>query len=197
MALTREQAVGAGLIAGAALLGYAALRRRKERLVKCDQISNRAGGTMAEPCPTEGPLDVCTFDGDYGPWRERLGIQLDAVQRLQRNMEDIGVLEMAFFDAIDSYTQQAVALIGQFAPAWTTQSDITPFLNQLRIGCELLNEGNAVLVKAGRPEYVVQEATETEAFARTAKPPSRLWLPLVLVGVVGGAYYVGQRIARR
>lgn len=197
MALTREQAVGAGLIGVAALVGYAALRRKQQRVVKCDGISNRAGGTMAEPCPTEGPVDVCTFDGDYAPWRERLGMQLDAVQRLQRNMEDLGLLDSSFFDSIEAYTASSATLINQFAPAWTTESDILPFVNQLRLGCELLNAGNAAIVKAGRPEYVVREAAETGAFAKTARPPSRLWFLPIVLGVFGGAYWVGQRLARR
>lgn len=196
MALTKEQKIGAGLIAGAAVLGIAAYTRRKERLVKCDNISNRTGGTMQEPCPTEGPVDVCTYDGDYTPWRERLGLQLDAIQRLKQNLEDLSLLDESFYDAIEDYVQKTVALISQFPPAWTTESDINPMINQLRTGCDILNQGNRAIVKAGRPEYIVNEAGEADVFAKTARRPSPLWFPLTLVVAGAGAYYLGQRLKR-
>ena len=195
MDLTREQKIGAGLIAGAVVLGIVALQRKAERIIPCTRIANSAGGTLQEPCPTEGPVDVCTLDGDYAPWRQRLSTQLAAVVQLQSNMEDIGVLDLSFFDAMRQYKQTAGTLIGKSAPSWTTESDIAPFLSQLRIGCDLLNQGNSAVVRAGRPEYVVQEASETRAFAQTADPPNTLMGVVLVALALGGAYYVGKRLA--
>jgi hypothetical protein len=197
MKLTREQTVGAVLVGGAVVLGVAAWRRREERVVKCEDISNRSGGTLTDPCPTEGPVDVCTFDGDFAPWRERLSIQLSAVEKLRRNMEDLALLDESFYDAIQGYTATAASLISQWPPAWTSESDITPMLNQLRLGCDLLNQGNRSIVTAGRPEYVVQEDAVADTFADTAKAAERFfWLPILgVAAILGGAYYLGRKIA--
>jgi|SRR3990172_2581892 len=194
--MTRDQAIGAALVGAAGLVAYVGLRKRSERVVKCDNISNRTGGTLSTPCPTEGPLDVCTYDGDYVPWRERLSIQLEAVNRLQRAMEDLGLLDDVMHESIRAYAQRAATLIGQFPPAWTTESDLAPILAELRVGCDLLNQGNAAISKAGRPEYIVQESGETAAWAKQAHPGLPVWVPILgIAAAAGAAYYFGRRSA--
>lgn len=193
MHLTREQTVGLGLVTVAGLAAYAGLRRRAERKIACDGVGNSRGGTLASPCPTEGPVDICT-GSDYAAWRERLGLQIETLHLLERSLGSAGLLDPSRAESIKNYIAAAAYLVGKANPVWTTEPDLLPILHQIRMGCELLNESNAALASAG---YLpVAESGAAKAFATTAaeKQRSPFFWPALAVGVGTAAYFLGKAV---
>jgi hypothetical protein len=188
MPLTNEQYLALGLVGGAAVLGFTAWKRRAERIIPCTKISNRIGGSLDSPCPSELPLDVCTA-ADFESWLERLSMQLLTVNTLAANLDAVNQLE-GLGPSIQQYSSSSAALIGGWHPLWTTLADLNPILNQLRVGCDLLNQGNARLAAAGFREYIVQEGAETEAFIQSSRSSNKWLLPAFAVAAAGSALYL-------
>jgi len=194
----RDKAILLG-VAGVGTLAYLAVSRgRAVHKLDCSYAANRTGATVAEPCPTEGPVDVCT-QKDFDAWQERLQLQVHAMTTLYGRLEAYSLLgDPAFTNALQSYIATATAAAQQSNPLWTSDSDVVPMAALVASGCELLNQGNAVLARAGYRDQAVYEAGVTVQYAEAARARKQDQVPTwAKVALAAGGVALGYSLLRR
>lgn len=193
----RDKAILLGA-AGAGVVLYAMVRREAAvKRIDCSDVANRVGGTVAQPCPTTGPVDVCT-QNDYDAWQHRIDLQLHAVTVLYARLDQYGLLDDPQLEqSLRAYISSASAAVQSSNPIWTTETDINPMAALVGTGCELLNAGNRRLVDAGFRDQVVQEAGETVQYAELGRKKSPTLPGWAKVGIVAGGAIVLASLLRR
>ena len=186
-------------IAGAGTLGYLAFARGAAvQKLDCSYAANRLGATVDDPCPTEGPVDVCT-QNDFDAWQERLNLQVHALTNLYGRLETHGLLaDESLEHSLQNYLASATAAIQKSNPLWTSDTDVVPMASLVASGCELLNQGNAVLARAGFREQAVYEPGVTVQYAEAARARKRDAIPTwAKVAIAGGIVVLGYSVLRR
>lgn len=198
--MNRDQKIGAAMLAGAAVLGWAAYRSYRGARKDCTTLANSAGNDIARPCGTVGPdilgIEVCT-PGDYASWKARLGMQAAAIVSLQGILESLGLLSSDIEESIAAYYALASPILedeNAVVSVFHGRGDIEDVTAIIQHGCQLLNAGNAKLAESGHADKQVSETPATELYEERARESSQVgvFLPVVTLGlVVGGAYYFG------
>lgn len=196
--LTTNEMIALGAIAAGGVGLY--LIYRNAYKVNCKRIANSRGGTFKRPCPTRLPLiggilgdvDIVCTGADRSSWQERLRLQISTLSQLQSALQQTGLLTGTLADRFSSYLDTAPELT-MHDPLFEGRVANEPILEMLRVGCDLQNEGNRVLIDAGHRDLIVPEsATEKRYRKEAAIVPQWLWLTILVAGAWTAYYYWGQ-----